>query len=133
MMESIRGFEQSMVASINGDGGLPSAAGAFINSCYGHCKAMEDGYWNTVEINGVSMQQAITNWWGGLGHTSLYAQHATNTSAAVPPATVGAPSNWHWPCNWTTAGSAPGCNPTCPQEPPQRGMGLNWTWQPKLK
>jgi len=37
--------------------------GAFIHSCFTHCEALSNPQWSGFEINGVSMQQAVSKWW----------------------------------------------------------------------
>eukprot|EP00747_Dinoflagellata_sp_TGD_P219245 gnl/TRDRNA2_/TRDRNA2_91395_c0_seq1.p1 gnl/TRDRNA2_/TRDRNA2_91395_c0~~gnl/TRDRNA2_/TRDRNA2_91395_c0_seq1.p1 ORF type:complete len:456 (+),score=34.85 gnl/TRDRNA2_/TRDRNA2_91395_c0_seq1:61-1428(+) len=36
--------------------------GAFVHSCHTHCEALGDA-WNTIAVNGVTIQQAFSKWW----------------------------------------------------------------------
>eukprot|EP00929_Paragymnodinium_shiwhaense_P007595 TRINITY_DN111505_c0_g1_i1.p1 TRINITY_DN111505_c0_g1~~TRINITY_DN111505_c0_g1_i1.p1 ORF type:complete len:432 (-),score=79.13 TRINITY_DN111505_c0_g1_i1:258-1553(-) len=40
--------------------------GAFIHSCHTHGEAIQVG-WNTIQVGGVSMQQAVSSWWHSPG------------------------------------------------------------------
>jgi len=64
--------------------------GAFIHSCHTHCEA-QGGQFNTFEVNGVSMQQAVSKWWKSAG--------------TAPPLNYA-------PCMYKTT-SPHKCNPTC--------------------
>jgi hypothetical protein len=65
--------------------------GAFIHSCYNHCGFRSSNWWNTVKINGVTMQQAVSKWW--------------NSPTSTPSS-----QNSYLPCSW---GNSTSCNPTC--------------------
>eukprot|EP00301_Raphidiophrys_heterophryoidea_P004999 c12133_g1_i2.p1 GENE.c12133_g1_i2~~c12133_g1_i2.p1 ORF type:complete len:432 (-),score=73.43 c12133_g1_i2:115-1410(-) len=64
--------------------------GAFVHSCHEHCEAMYEHY-ATIKINGVSMAQAVSNWW--ISNNEPAANHT------------------YYPCILNTDGT--NCNPTC--------------------
>lgn len=69
--------------------------GAFIYSCHTHCAAV-GGLWNSVLIQGVSMQQAVAAWWAD-GPSAPASQHS------------------YLPCIYHGGDTRPRrCNPTCP-------------------
>merc|ERR1740117_1183354 len=66
--------------------------GAFVHSCHMHCEA-QSPYYNTIEINGVTMQQAVSKWWNS--HSEPSADHS------------------YTPCQYNTDALPHMCNPTC--------------------
>lgn len=67
--------------------------GAFIHSCHTHCEAQSDKDFTTFAVGGVTMQEAVTKWWGGDG-------------------TEPAAGNTYSSCRYNTS-SPHKCNPTC--------------------
>eukprot|EP00929_Paragymnodinium_shiwhaense_P009220 TRINITY_DN113303_c0_g1_i1.p1 TRINITY_DN113303_c0_g1~~TRINITY_DN113303_c0_g1_i1.p1 ORF type:complete len:464 (-),score=47.79 TRINITY_DN113303_c0_g1_i1:219-1436(-) len=67
--------------------------GAFIHSCHTHGEALQAG-WNAIEVNGVSMQQAVSLWW----HSSGDEVAATHSYQA---------------CRYNGTQTPKQCNPTC--------------------
>merc|ERR1719343_1408011 len=69
--------------------------GAFIHSCNYHCEAQTDELWQGIKVNGITMEQAVSDWW-----------HSSED-----------PASWHTyanPCQYNQAeGLARACNPTC--------------------
>merc|ERR1719265_352875 len=67
--------------------------GAFIHSCFTHCEALGP-QWNTIAVNGMTIQQAFLKWWNSDAES---ASSHTHTSA----------------CMYHTASWPHQCNPTC--------------------
>merc|ERR1719277_1139920 len=42
--------------------------GVFIHSCPSHINAIDDVQWNHIRINGLSMQQKVSDWWHSDGY-----------------------------------------------------------------
>ena len=78
--------------------GVKKGSGGFVHSCLGHQDAigMTGGDWQRIEINGTSMQQAVTDWWDQ---------------------TEGQEGQWLLPCEVTTAPPHQ-CNPSCSARDP---------------
>lgn len=71
---SFRNYENDFMASFNKSGvPLKLGNGAFIHSCYTHCAGSRDDYYNTLTINGRTIQQAISLWWNDDGINHNYA------------------------------------------------------------
>ena len=69
--------------------------GAFIHSCHTHCEAQSDDFFNSFQVGGVSMQQAVSKWWNSDGTDSAHA-------------------HTYVPCEYKTKnGVQHKCNPTC--------------------
>ena len=66
--------------------------GAYIYSCLTHCAETQAAF-NTIKINNVSMQEAMTAWW----------------LSSETPATL----HTHLPCTYNTTAVPHRCNPTC--------------------
>eukprot|EP00038_Savillea_parva_P008712 m.178703 g.178703 ORF g.178703 m.178703 type:complete len:431 (+) comp14602_c0_seq1:70-1362(+) len=66
--------------------------GAFIHSCHTHCEAQSSA-WNTFQVNGKTIQQAVSAWWNG-------------------PDDAPAAGNTYKPCLYKSS-SPHKCNPTC--------------------
>ena len=65
-----------------------------VTGCHTHCEA-QGATWNTFEVNGVSMQQAVSKWWNSDGSD---------------PAT----KHTYTPCQYHAGPTGPRkCNPTC--------------------
>lgn len=89
-------YELSFVGTLEGIFNFrKDGNGAFVYSCHTHCAAV-GGLYNSIQINGVSMEQALSAWWNG-------------------PATAPAAQNTHLPCTYHGGATMPRrCNPTCP-------------------
>jgi len=66
--------------------------GAFIHSCHTHCESLLPS-WNTIAVNGVTMQEAFSRWWHSDGEPA--AQHSYTS------------------CLYSTTTRPRQCNPTC--------------------
>eukprot|EP00947_MAST-08B_sp_MAST-8B-sp1_P002126 g2126.t1 len=55
----IQDFDHTMASGTHAKKGN----GAFIHSCHTHCEALSDASWNGFQVNGVSMQAAVSRWW----------------------------------------------------------------------
>eukprot|EP01116_Phalansterium_solitarium_P022130 TRINITY_DN7194_c0_g1_i1.p1 TRINITY_DN7194_c0_g1~~TRINITY_DN7194_c0_g1_i1.p1 ORF type:complete len:417 (-),score=140.35 TRINITY_DN7194_c0_g1_i1:98-1348(-) len=87
-------YAQSFISKMTSSGTSKSnGQGGYISSCIGHCESLNDAAWNALKIGGVSMQQAVQNWWLG-------------------PSDAPAADNWHWDCTYN-ARRPYACNPTC--------------------
>lgn len=67
--------------------------GAFIHSCHTHCEALDSQKWNTIAVNGHTIQQAFSKWW-----------HSDSEPAS---------SHTYSPCMYRTNSTPHSCNPTC--------------------
>jgi STAM-binding protein len=68
--------------------------GAFVHSCHTHCEAQGNAFF-TFQVNGVSMQQAVSKWWNSDGTDPASAHSYT-------------------PCMYKDGAAGPRkCNPTC--------------------
>jgi hypothetical protein len=98
-------------------GFLHPGNGYFISSCWTHCEAQINSYWNSITIGGTSMRLAVEAWYTQQG-TAPRAD--ASAASALDPAVQGnAPTAAHrfMDCDWTDTGAF-WCNPTCPQVPP---------------
>mmetsp|Transcript_81905 Transcript_81905/g.155512 ORF Transcript_81905/g.155512 Transcript_81905/m.155512 type:complete len:461 (-) Transcript_81905:140-1522(-) len=66
--------------------------GAFIHSCHTHCEALHD-QWNTIAVNGKTIQQAFSQWWHSAPQPASYHTYA--------------------PCTYNAESMPHECNPTC--------------------
>jgi len=89
-MGSMITYEKDFMSSFVGATTLSTKGnGAFIFSCHSHCASC-GGQYNTIKIDGTTMQQAFSKWWA-----------STNEDAS---------SHTYKPCIYT---STKDCNPTC--------------------
>merc|ERR1712232_670063 len=103
--------------------------GGFFNSCYlgayFHSAWAGTGIWNIIEIGGLSMQQAITDWWteGNAPATSPAAWTTDCTwdsqSLEPPKWSKNTCNDWKEPGKNTTGCPPPGCTlySMCPRPP----------------
>jgi STAM-binding protein len=94
MNQYIADFQTKMATDAPGTTHAKPGNGAFVHSCHTHCEA-QSGSWNSFQIGGVSMQQAMGRWWNSDG-TDPAAQHT------------------YTPCSYKDGPAGPRkCNPTC--------------------
>merc|ERR1712127_701374 len=67
--------------------------GAFVHSCFTHCEALKK-MWNTIKVNGTTIQQAFSKWW-----------HSESEAASL---------HSYASCLYKVGHSPQQCNPTCP-------------------
>eukprot|EP00948_MAST-09A_sp_MAST-9A-sp1_P001447 g1447.t1 len=67
----MRTFIQQMNTSLSENNILRrNATGAFVNRCYLHQFLVSAPMWNKVKINGITLQEAITEWWKDDNHSN---------------------------------------------------------------
>lgn len=88
---------QNSITQINANKSGAPGNGAFLTSCHTHCEAQGGGF-DTFQVNGVSMMQAVSTWM------------AANANPSAPPA----PSAAHTlvDCFYTVEGKHV-CNSHC--------------------
>jgi len=79
-------FDESQTSSNDGNGG-------FINSCHDHCEAQNNRAFTNIGISGVSIQQAVSQWWN------------SNDEPAE--------KHWYYDCFYNGNSLPRACNPTC--------------------
>jgi hypothetical protein len=93
-MIQLNAFGQQTVSLLNATPKtLNDGEGGFIHSCHTHCEAQYDQYWNTITVNGVSLQSAVSLWW-----------HSTSDPAK---------DHWYFDCFYNAKTKPRACNPTC--------------------
>lgn len=65
--------------------------GAFIHLCHLHCEAQQDPWWNQIAVAGISMEQAMVDWWSDNQTSSFHHVTACELSKTRP----------YTPCNPT--------------------------------
>jgi len=90
MNQYIKDFEATMKSKATYN---KAGNGAFIHSCHTHCEALGD-QWNTIKVNGVSIQQAFSKWW----HTTTPEESSAHSYES---------------CLYHADSSPHQCNPSC--------------------
>lgn len=103
-------YEKDFVTSLTSSPNFAKPQnGAFISSCFTHCEGSQ-GLYNTIKVNNVSMQAAVSTW----------CAHEAGQDDAGSPQAAGTTVAERWvhmhietPCSWQGPGKKD-CNPTCP-------------------
>jgi len=92
-VNTLNSYHSTFITDITNSSTLSNPGnGAFLDSCYTHCE-FQSSLYNSININGVSMMQAVNKWW--------------TSPVSTPSAEL-----THIDCTWTSS-SPHLCNPTC--------------------
>lgn len=77
-------YEVDFQAKLSSSGTYSRAGNsAFIHSCHTHCEA-QGGQFNSITVNGVSMQQAVSTWWNEPANTPAQNYQACQYAVTSP-------------------------------------------------